>query len=218
MGGSDQWGNIVNGIDLGRRLHGTELYGLTCPLLTTASGAKMGKTAQGAVWLNEDMLAAYDFWQYWRNVEDDDVAKFLRLFTDIPVAEVDALIAGNINDAKKRLATEVTSLVRGRASAEQAAETARKTFEEGALSENLPSVEVAASELDAGIGVLTAFVTAGLVDSNGDARRQIKGGGLKVNDQTVSDDRAVLKTSDLKEGAIKLSLGKKRHILLKPKA
>jgi tyrosyl-tRNA synthetase len=218
MGGSDQWGNIVNGIDLGRRLHGTELYGLTCPLLTTASGAKMGKTAQGAVWLNEDMLPAYDFWQYWRNVEDDDVGKFLRLFTDIPLEEIDALTAGNINDAKKRLATEVTSLVRGKTAAEQAAETARKTFEEGALAENLPSVEVTASELEAGIGVLTAFVTAGLVDSNGDARRQIKGGGLKVNDQTVSDDKAVLKTSDLKEGAIKLSLGKKRHVLLKPKA
>ncbi|BCJ91088.1 tyrosine--tRNA ligase [Terrihabitans soli] len=218
MGGSDQWGNIVNGIDLGRRLHGAGLYGLTCPLLTTASGAKMGKTAQGAVWLNEDMLSGYDFWQYWRNVEDDDVAKFLRLFTDIPLNEIDQLIAGNINDAKKRLATEITSLVRGKAAAEQAAETARKTFEEGALSENLPSVEIASSELEAGIGVLTAFVTAGLVDSNGDARRQIKGGGLKVNDQTVTDDKAVLKTSDLKEGTIKLSLGKKRHILLKPKA
>jgi tyrosyl-tRNA synthetase len=217
MGGSDQWGNIVNGIDLGRRLHGTELYGLTCPLLTTASGAKMGKTAQGAVWLNEDMLAAYDFWQYWRNVEDDDVAKFLRLFTDIPVAEVDALIAGNINDAKKRLATEVTSLVRGRAAAEQAAETARKTFEEGALSENLPSVEVAASELDAGIGVLTAFVTAGLVDSNGDARRQIKGGGLRVNDVAVTDEKMTLTPGNLTpEGVIKLSLGRKRHVLIKP--
>jgi tyrosyl-tRNA synthetase len=218
MGGSDQWGNIVNGIDLGRRLNGSELYGLTCPLLTTSSGAKMGKTAQGAVWLNEDMLSAYDFWQYWRNVEDDDVAKFLRLFTDIPLGDVEALTSGNINEAKKRLATEVTTLVRGKAAAEQAAETARKTFEEGALSDNLPTVEVPRFELDAGIGVLAAFVTAGLVDSNGDARRQIKGGGLKINDQTVSDDKAVLKTGDLKDGAIKLSLGKKRHVLLKPKA
>jgi tyrosyl-tRNA synthetase len=221
MGGSDQWGNIVNGIDLGRRLHSAELYGLTCPLLTTASGAKMGKTAQGAVWLNEDALPAYDFWQYWRNVEDDDVAKFLRLFTDIPLAEIETLTADNgpgINEAKKRLATEITTLVRGKDAAEQAAETARKTFEEGALAENLPSVDVSSAELDAGIGVLNAFVTAGLVDSNGDARRQIKGGGLKVNDQTVTDDKAVLKTADLKEGAIKLSLGKKRHVLLKPKA
>ncbi len=221
MGGSDQWGNIVNGIDLGRRLHGIDLYGLTCPLLTTASGAKMGKTAQGAVWLNEDMLPAYDFWQYWRNVEDDDVGKFLRLFTDIPIEEIGTLTAENgpgINEAKKRLATEITSLVRGRAAAEQSADTARKTFEEGALAENLPSIEIASSELSAGVGVLTAFVTAGLVDSNGDARRQIKGGGLKVNDETVSDDKAVLTISDLKQGAIKLSLGRKRHVLLKPKA
>jgi tyrosyl-tRNA synthetase len=221
MGGSDQWGNIVNGIDLGRRIAGQELYGLTCPLLTTASGAKMGKTAQGAVWLNEDMLPAYDFWQYWRNVEDDDVVKFLRLFTDIPLAEIDALVADNgpgINEAKKRLATEITSLVRGRAAADIAAETARKTFEEGALSENLPTVDIAAADLQAGIGVLAAFVTAGLVDSNGDARRQIKGGGLKVNDQTVTDEKAVLKSADLKDGVIKLSLGKKRHVLLKPNA
>jgi tyrosyl-tRNA synthetase len=217
MGGSDQWGNIVNGIDLGRRLHGSELYGLTCPLLTTASGAKMGKTAQGAVWLNEDMLSAYDFWQYWRNVEDDDVVKFLKLFTDIPLADIDALAAGGINEAKKRLATEVTALVRGRDAAEQAAETARKTFEEGELAENLPSVAVSKAELSNGIGVLTAFVSAGLVGSTSDARRQVKAGGLKVNDAAVSDERAVLKSSDLTpEGVIKLSLGKKRHVLLKP--
>jgi tyrosyl-tRNA synthetase len=167
------------------------------------------------------MLSAYDFWQYWRNVEDDDVAKFLRLFTDIPVSEIEALVSDNgpgINEAKKRLATEITTLVRGSKAADQAADTARKTFEEGALAENLPSVEISSAELDAGIGVLTAFVTAGLVDSNGDARRQIKGGGLRVNDATVTDDKAVLKTSDLKEGAIKLSLGRKRHVLVKPKA
>lgn len=222
MGGSDQWGNIVNGIDLGRRLHGVELYGLTCPLLTTASGAKMGKTAKGAVWLNEDMLPAYEFWQYWRNVEDDDVAKFLRLFTDLPIGEIDALTSeggAGINEAKKRLATEVTALVRGREAAETAAETARRTFEEGALAENLPTVEISRADLASGIGVLTAFVTAGLVASNGDARRQVKGGGLRVNDNTVTDERAVLTNSDLTpEGVIKLSLGKKRHVLLKPAA
>ncbi len=222
MGGSDQWGNIVNGIDLGRRLYGAELYGLTCPLLTTASGAKMGKTAQGAVWLNEDMLSAYDFWQYWRNVEDDDVAKFLRLFTDIPLDEIDHITSDagpGINEAKKRLATEVTTLVRGSAAAETAAETARRTFEEGALAENLPTVEIPQTELDGGIGVLTAFVTAGLVASNGDARRQVKGGGLKVNDGTVADERAMLTKADLTpEGVIKLSLGKKKHVLLKPVA
>jgi len=222
MGGSDQWGNIVNGIDLGRRLHGVELYGLTCPLLTTASGAKMGKTAKGAIWLNEDMLPAYEFWQYWRNVEDDDVAKFLRLFTDLPIGEIDALTSeggAGINEAKKRLATEVTALVRGREAAETAAETARRTFEEGALAENLPTVEISRADLASGIGVLTAFVTAGLVASNGDARRQVKGGGLRVNDNTVTDERAVLTNSDLTpEGVIKLSLGKKRHVLLKPAA
>jgi tyrosyl-tRNA synthetase len=222
MGGSDQWGNIVNGIDLGRRIASVELYGLTCPLLTTASGAKMGKTAQGAVWLNEDMLSAYDFWQYWRNVEDDDVEKFLKLFTDIPVPEILALTGDGgpgINEAKKRLATEVTALVRGRAAADTAAETARRTFEEGALAESLPTVAISPAELRAGIGVLTAFVTAGLVASTSDARRQVKGGGLKVNDAAVTDDRAVLKAADLTpEGVIKLSLGRKRHVLLKPNA
>jgi tyrosyl-tRNA synthetase len=222
MGGSDQWGNIVNGIDLGRRVAGAELYGLTCALLTTASGAKMGKTAQGAVWLNEDMLSAYDFWQYWRNVEDDDVAKFLKLFTDIPVADINALTADGgpgINEAKKRLATEVTALVRGRAAADTAAETARRTFEEGALAENLPTVTISAAELSAGIGVLTAFITAGLVASTSDARRQVKGGGLKVNDAAVTDERATLTSANLTpEGVIKLSLGRKRHILLKPTA
>ncbi|MFC5068992.1 tyrosine--tRNA ligase [Flaviflagellibacter deserti] len=221
MGGSDQWGNIVNGIDLGRRVAGAELYGLTCPLLTTASGAKMGKTAAGAVWLNGDMLSTWDFWQYWRNTEDEDVGRFLRLFTDLPLEEcarLEALEGADINEAKKVLATEVTALVHGRDAANEAQETARRTFEEGALAENLPTVEVSAPELaEQGIGVLHAFVTAGLVGSNGDARRQVKGGGLKVNDATVTDERAILRTGDLTpEGVIKLSLGKKRHVLLKP--
>jgi tyrosyl-tRNA synthetase len=221
MGGSDQWGNIVNGIDLGRRLGSTELFGLTCPLLTTASGAKMGKTAAGAVWLNADMLSAWDFWQYWRNTEDEDVGRFLKLFTDLSldrIAELQALEGAGINEAKKVLATEVTALVHGREAAEEAAETARRTFEEGALAENLPTVDVARAELDAGVGVLAAFVTAGLVASNGEARRQVKGGGLRVNDTAVTDERAMLTVSDLTaEGVIKLSMGRKKHVLLRPR-
>jgi tyrosyl-tRNA synthetase len=221
MGGNDQWGNIVNGIDLGRRIAGADLFGLTCPLLTTASGAKMGKTASGAVWLNADMLSPWEFWQYWRNTEDADVGRFLRLFTDLPLDEVNRLQAlggADINEAKKVLANEVTALVHGREAADEAADTARRTFEEGALAENLPSIDIASADLDAGLGVLGAFVAAGLVASNGDARRQVKGGGLKVNDAVVTDERAVLKREDLTpEGVIKLSLGKKRHVLLRPR-
>jgi tyrosyl-tRNA synthetase len=219
MGGSDQWGNIVTGIDLGRRMglkH--QLFALTCPLLTTASGAKMGKTASGAVWLNEAQLSAYDYWQYWRNTEDADVERFLKLFTLLPLSEIarlSALKGAEINEAKKILATEATALVHGRNHADTAAETARKTFEQGALAADLPTVEVAKSDLDAGLGVLSAFVKAGLVASNGEARRQIQGGGLKVNDRTVADDKVTLSTSDANDGVIKLSLGKKRHVLLK---
>jgi tyrosyl-tRNA synthetase len=220
MGGSDQWGNIVTGIDLGRRMglkH--QLYALTCPLLTTASGAKMGKTASGAVWLNEAQLPAYDYWQFWRNTEDADVARFLKLFTLLPMDEVARLAAlggAEINEAKKVLATEATALVHGRDKAEAAAETARKTFEEGALASDLPTVTIAKQDLAAGLGVLTAFASALLVKSNGEARRQIQGGGLKVNDVTVTDEKAVLTARDLTgDGVIKLSLGKKKHVLLK---
>jgi len=220
MGGSDQWGNIVTGIDLGRRMGTHQLYALTCPLLTTSSGAKMGKTAAGAVWLNEEMLSPYDYWQFWRNTEDADVGRFLRLFTTLPMAEIarlSTLQGAEINEAKKLLATEATALLHGRDKAENAAATARATFEEGALATGLPSVEVPRAEIDAGLGVLTAFVRAGLVKSNGEARRQIKGGGLRVNDAPVTDEKAVLASSDLTaEGVIKLSLGKKRHVLLKP--
>jgi len=219
MGGSDQWGNIVNGIDLGRRMGTHQLHALTCPLLTTASGAKMGKTAAGAVWLNADMLSPYDYWQYWRNTEDADVERFLRLFTLLPLSEVARLAAlqgQDINEAKKVLATEATALMHGRAQAEAAAETARKTFEEGAIAADLPTVDVAAAELAAGISVVAAFTRAALVASNGEARRQIKGGGLRVNDATVTDDKMMLTQSDLTaDGVIKLSLGKKRHVLLK---
>jgi tyrosyl-tRNA synthetase len=220
MGGSDQWGNIVMGVDLGRRMGTPQLFALTTPLLTTASGAKMGKTAQGAVWLNADQFSPYDFWQYWRNTEDADVGKFLKLFTTLPMSEIrklEALQGSDINEAKKVLATEATALLHGRDAAVEAAETARRTFEEGALAETLPTIEIPRGELDAGIGVLAAYVKAGLVASNGEARRQIKGGGLRVNDVAVTDEKMVLTQSDLTaEGVIKVSLGKKRHVLLKP--
>ena len=220
MGGSDQWGNIINGIDLGRRMMNAQLFALTTPLITTSSGAKMGKTATGAVWLNADMVSPYDYWQFWRNTEDADVARFLKLFTILPLDEIGRLAAlegQELNDAKKVLATEATALVHGRAAAEQAAETARRTFEEGAVAETLPSVEIPRAELEQGLGVLTAFVRAGLVTSTSEARRQIQAGGLRVNDETVSDERMVLTPRHLTpEGVIKLSRGRKRHVLLKP--
>jgi tyrosyl-tRNA synthetase len=221
MGGSDQWGNIVNGIDLGRRMGTHQLYALTCPLLTTSSGAKMGKTAAGAVWLNADMLPVYDYWQFWRNTEDGDVERFLKLFTTLPLPEIAKLAAlkgQEINETKKVLATEATALLHGRTAAEQAADTARRTFEEGTVAESLPTIEVPRAELDAGLGVLSAFAEkSGLVASNGEARRQIKGGGLKVNDAPVTDEKMTLSSNDLTpEGVIKLSLGRKKHVLLKP--
>jgi len=221
MGGSDQWGNIVNGVDLGRRMGTHQLYALTCPLLTTSSGAKMGKTAAGAVWLNADMLPVYDYWQFWRNTEDGDVERFLKLFTLLPMAEIAKLAAlkgQEINEAKKVLATEATALLHGREGAEKAADTARTTFEQGALAADLPTVELPRAELEAGIGVLVAFAEkTGLVASNGEARRQVKGGGLKVNDASVTDEKMVLSAKDLTpEGVIKLSLGRKKHVLLKP--
>jgi tyrosyl-tRNA synthetase len=221
MGGSDQWGNIVNGIDLGRRMMNAQLFALTSPLITTSSGAKMGKTAAGAVWLNADLVSPYDYWQYWRNTEDGDVARFLKLFTVLPLPEIARLAAlkgQELNEAKKVLATEATALVHGREAAERAADTARRTFEEGTLAENLPTVEIARADLDNGIGVLNAFAEkAGLVTSKGEARRQIKGGGLRVNDVAVADEKMVLTPQHLTpQGVIKLSLGKKRHVLLKP--
>jgi tyrosyl-tRNA synthetase len=219
MGGSDQWGNIINGIDLGHRMGTPQLYALTAPLLTTSSGAKMGKSASGAVWLNADLLPVYDFWQYWRNTEDADVVRFLKLFTILPMDEIARLAAlggSEINDAKKILATEVTTLLHGREAAEQAAETARKTFEEGALADTLPTVEVAAGELEAGIGLLALIVKAGLAASNGEARRHVQGGAVKINDAGVSDERMAVGTAEVTgDGVIKLSLGKKKHILIK---
>jgi tyrosyl-tRNA synthetase len=219
MGGSDQWGNIVNGIELGRRMMNAQLFALTSPLITTSSGAKMGKTAAGAVWLNADMVSPYEYWQYWRNTEDADVGRFLKLFTVLPLDEINRLAAlqdAEINEAKKVLATEATALLHGRTAADKAAETARLTFEEGALAETLPTIEIPRAEME-NLGVLTAFVKAGLATSNGEVRRHIKGGGLRVNDAPVSDERMVLSPAELTpEGVIKLSLGRKRHILIKP--
>ena len=220
MGGSDQWGNIVNGIDLGRRMLGAQLFALTSPLITTTSGAKMGKTAQGAIWLDGAMVSPYDYWQFWRNTEDGDVARFLKLFTTLPLEEISriaSLKGEEINEAKKVLATEATALVHGRSAADSAAATARATFEEGTLAETLPQVEISRSELAAGYGVLTAAMKAGFVASTSEARRQVKGGGLKVNDVTVTDEKLALSQKDVTpEGVIKLSLGKKRHVLLRP--
>jgi tyrosyl-tRNA synthetase len=220
MGGSDQWGNIVSGIELGRRTDGIELFGLTTQLLTTASGAKMGKTAAGAVWLNPDMLSPYEYWQYWRNTEDADVGRFLKLFTELPleeIAKLERLKDSEINEAKKVLATEATALLHGREAADRAAETARATFEEGTIAQSLPTVEVPRAELTKGVGVLNMAVQVGFVATTSGGRREIKGGGLKINDKVLADERRLLTLADLTpEGVIKLSLGKKRHVLIRP--
>ena len=216
MGGSDQWGNIVNGIELGRRCDQKQLFALTSPLLTTSSGAKMGKTASGAVWLNADLLSPYDYWQYWRNSEDADVTRFLKLYTEMPLAEIarlGALGGSEINDAKKILATEATAMLHGRAVADEAAETARRTFEEGQSAAGLPTLEL---DLDAGTGLLAACVAAGFASSNGEARRSIQGGAIRVNDQAVSDEKLTLTRALLTDGVIKLSMGKKKHVLVRP--
>ena len=220
MGGSDQWGNIVNGIDLGRRLHNAQLFALTTPLITTSSGAKMGKTAAGAVWLNAELVSPYEYWQYWRNTEDADVARFLSLFTTLPLAEIDRLAAlkdAEINEAKKILATEATALVHGRSAADEASATARTTFEEGGLGASLPSVDIPRADLKAGLSVLAAFVKAGLAASNGEARRAIANNALMINDKRVTSEKAMIGETDVTaDGVVKLSLGRKRHVLLKP--
>jgi len=220
MGGSDQWGNIVNGVELGRRAADLELFGLTVPLLTTSSGAKMGKTASGAVWLNEDRLSPYDYWQYWRNTEDADVGRFLRLFTELPldeIARLEALEGAEINDAKIVLANEATKLCHGADAAAAAAETARKTFVEGAIAEDLPSVDIPKGELEAGIAAFALMTRAGLTQSNGEARRLIKGGGARLNDARIEAETATVSLTDLNDqGVIKLSAGRKRHALVRP--
>ncbi len=220
MGGSDQWGNIVTGVDLGRRMGTHQLYALTTPLITLASGAKMGKTAAGAVWLNADMRSPYEYWQFWRNTEDADVARFLKLFTILPLGEIERLASlggAEINEAKKTLATEATALLHGRAAAVEAAETARRTFEEGETARGLPTIDMPAADFRKdGMGLLKALVMAGLASSNGDARRQIQGGAVRVNDVAVSDDKMQLTESAFtSDGVIKLSMGRKKHVLLK---
>lgn len=217
MGGSDQWGNIINGMELGRRVDGTQLHALTTPLLTTSSGVKMGKTMSGAVWLNADMLSPYDYWQFWRNSEDADVGRFLKLYTELPLDEIAKLAAlggAEINEAKKILATEATAMLHGRDIAAQAAETSRKAFEEGQSAEGLPTISL---DLATGVGVLQACVAAGFASSNGEARRSVQGGAIRVNDVAVSDDKLKLTPEMLSaDGAIKLSMGKKKHVLIRP--
>jgi tyrosyl-tRNA synthetase len=219
MGGSDQWGNIVSGVELTRRTDGRQVFGLTTPLIETASGQKMGKTARGAVWLTADRLAPYDYWQFWRNTEDADVGRFLRLFTDLDLGEIhrlESLGGAEINEAKKILANEATALAHGHEAAVIAAETARRAFEEGEAAETLPSVDVARAELDDGIPAFRIFTLAGLAASNGEARRLIRGGGARVNDVAVTDEAQVISAADLREGAIKLSAGRKQHRLVRP--
>ena len=218
IGGSDQWGNIVSGMELTRRSDAKPVFGLTTPLIATASGAKMGKTAAGAVWLTADRVAAYDYWQFWRNTEDADVGRFLRLFTDIPLAEIaqfEALEGAEINEAKKVLATAATALAHGQALADEAAETARRAFEEGEAAETLPSVSLPRNELETGIAAFRLFTLAGLAASNGEARRLIRGGGARVNDTPVTEEGQVISLADAKEGAIKLSAGRKQHRLIR---
>lgn len=220
IGGSDQWGNIVNGVELGRRVDNRTLYGLTSPLLTTSSGAKMGKTADGAVWLNERMLSAYDYWQFWRNADDADVGRFLRLFTELPLDEIERLerLQGDeINEAKKILANEVTSLCHGPEASQMAAETARNTFEGSGVSENLQGIDVSRVELNEGVAAFELLHRAGLCSSRGEARRLIKGGGGRVNDIVIGDEAQLITLDHLgAEGLIKLSAGKKRHARVKP--
>jgi tyrosyl-tRNA synthetase len=218
IGGSDQWGNIVSGMELTRRSDGKHVFGLTTPLITTASGAKMGKTAQGAMWLTEDRLSPYDYWQFWRNTEDADVGRFLRLFTDLPLAEIarlEALGGAEINEAKKILANEATALAHGREKSAAAAETARLAFEEGAAADTLPSIDLPRSELEAGIPAFRIFAQAGLVASNGESRRLIRGGGARVNDVAVTEEGLMITLADMRDGAIKLSAGRKQHKLVR---
>ena len=218
LGGSDQWGNIVQGVDLGRRIANAELFGFTCPLITTSSGAKMGKSVSGAVWLNGDKFSPYDYSQFWRNTEDGDVARFLKLFTDLPldeIARLEKLEGAEINDAKKVLALEATTLLHGAEAATDAAETARKTFEQGGVGDDLPTVEIPAAELKAGIAAWALFHRAGLAESNGEARRLVRGGGAKLNDEKCADENASVTLDAVKDGIIKLSAGKKRHAIIK---
>ncbi|MFT9445742.1 tyrosine--tRNA ligase [Gluconobacter japonicus] len=219
MGGSDQWGNIVAGIDLTRRTDGKQVFGLTTPLVTTSSGVKMGKSAQGATWVRAEKRSIFEYWQFWRNTEDADVGRFLKLFTDLPVEECErlgALEGADINEAKKILATEATAICHGRMAAEEAAETARKVFEQGSATAALPEVDLPANMLAEGLPAFRVFQEAGLAASGGEARRLIRGGGGRVNDAVISDENQVFTLDDLREGTLKVSSGKKKHILIRP--
>jgi len=219
MGGSDQWGNILNGVELTRRVDQKAAFGLTTPLLATASGAKMGKTMSGAVWLNAEQLSPYDYWQFWRNTEDADVGRFLKLFTDLPldeIARLEALPGAQINDAKKVLADEATRMAHGEDEARKARDAAEKAFEQGALSVDLPTFEIAAAELEAGVVLANLFADAGLATSRGEARRLAQGGGVKVNDKAEPDANRVVTSADLVQGVVKLAAGKKKIVLVKP--
>jgi len=220
MGGSDQWGNIVNGIELGRRAAERQLFGLTTPLITTASGAKMGKTAAGAVWLRPERYSPYDYWQFWRNTEDADVGRFLKLFTTLPldeIARLEALAGSEINDAKKILATAATALLHGEAAAHEASETAEKTFVSGVTADGLPTTDIPRAEIEGGIALFALLARAGLAGSNSEGRRLIKGGGARVNDVPVNEETAEIDASAINDdGVIKLSAGKKRHALIRP--
>ncbi|MFN4176714.1 tyrosine--tRNA ligase [Phenylobacterium sp.] len=219
MGGSDQWGNIINGVELVRRMDHKAAFALTTPLLATASGAKMGKTAQGAVWLNADLLSPYDYWQFWRNTEDADVGRFLRLFTDLPldeIARLEKLPGAEINEAKKVLANEATRMLHGDEAAKAAEAAARAAFEEGRLSGDLPTHEVPRAELEAGIALAALAADAGLASSRGEARRLAQGGGLRVNDAQETDGARMITSADLADGVVKLAAGKKKIVLVKP--
>jgi tyrosyl-tRNA synthetase len=219
MGGSDQWGNIVSGVDLVRRTDGAQVFGLTTPLMTTASGAKMGKTAKGAVWLNAERLSPYDYWQFWRNTEDADVGRFLKLFTELPLPEIaslESLLGADINDAKKILATEATALLHGRAAATEAEHTAKTTFEQGGAAATLPTYTILSADLQSGIPIYRLFAESGLATSNGEARRLIRGGGARINDEVVADENRLFTPADLSDGSAKISAGRKHHRLIRP--
>ena len=220
MGGSDQWGNIINGVELGRRFSNRSLYGLTSPLITTSSGAKMGKTASGAVWLNSERFSPYDYWQFWRNTEDGDVARFLKLFTTLPMNEIkklEVLEGAEINEAKKILATQATQLIHGVEAANTAAQTAHETFELDNSAVSLPTIDISIKDLSSGIPVFSLLTTSGLTQSNSESRRLIKGGGCRINDSSIKDEMTIIGTEKLdKNGFIKISAGKKRHILIRP--
>ncbi|MAH83788.1 MAG: tyrosine--tRNA ligase [Rhodospirillaceae bacterium TMED8] len=219
MGGSDQWGNIVNGVELGRRIDNAELFGLTTPLITTNSGGKMGKTAAGAIWLSDDMLPVYDYWQFWRNTEDSDVGKFLRLFTELPLEEIarlEALQNAELNEAKKILADAATALCHGKDAAAKSRITAEQTFEQKSVATGLPTIDVSERELESGISAMDLFRRTKLSNSNGETRRLIRGGGARLNDMPLDNEALVLTTADIGEaGVIKLSVGKKRHVLVR---